>query len=232
MTRSNAITVQTVSLALAAQLEAVIAQKYDALSKKLVTALIAADSPAILVPIATMEFSAIENQTIEQLARVLPAIYDQAFNRTIALETAKAGIKLQGSFYSEQWTSDGRTFRDRTIINNQSALDELGTMLFSELETPVKLGLITDIVTKAKNKFLRLIRTEAEAAYAQGNLAACRALGYLYLVIENPDPCDAICVDEVGERLISIAEARVGLDLPPYHPNCKCIFRGIYPGQF
>lgn len=159
----------------------------------------------------------------------MPVVYNTAFHWTIVEEQLKAGIVIKNQVYSPNWCQDGKTFYDRILANNNQTLASLNGLLMSGQEDKaVLLGLITDELSKAKNSWLRLLRTETEAAYSQGVKDALIALGYLYAVIDNPDPCDRICVDEVGERRVTLAEARVGLDLPPFHPNCKCVFRGIW----
>lgn len=51
--------------------------------------------------------------------------------------------------------------------------------------------------------------------------------GARYAVIENDSPCDEICAEMVGEHEVSL-DGVLGLDLPPYHPNCQCVFLGVF----
>ena len=71
------------------------------------------------------------------------------------------------------------------------------------------------------------IRTELEAASVQGCRDANLMKGARYAVIENDSPCDEICADMVGEHEVSLY-GTLGIDLPPYHPNCQCVFLGIF----
>ena len=89
------------------------------------------------------------------------------------------------------------------------------------------MGLIHDILTKAENEWKRLIRTELEAASVQGCRDANLMKGARYAVIENDSPCDEICAEMVGEHEVSLY-GTLGIDLPPYHPNCQCVFLGIF----
>ena len=202
---------------------------YDALMKKIEVMILADSAPAIVAAAINAEMNKIEDFCDKNLTTLMPLVYNTAFHWTVIEEKLKAGIVIQNHVYSPQWCQDGKTFHDRVLANGTQTLMSLNGLLFSEQEDKVVLlGLITDELTKAKNSWLRLLRTETEAAYSEGVKDALIALGYLYAVIDNPDPCDSICVNEVGERMVTLAEARVGLDLPPFHPNCKCVFRGIW----
>ena len=49
------------------------------------------------------------------------------------------------------------------------------------------------------------------------------ANGIEYVEIIGDALCGTICVEYVGEAM-PLREAQIGLDLPPYHPNCACSF--------
>lgn len=221
--------VQGLAFAVSAGLEPLVIEKYDALMKKLEAMILVGSEPAIVATALNSELKSIEDYCVKNLSNLMPIVYNTAFHWTIVEEQLKAGIMIKNQVYSPQWCQDGKTFYDRVLANGTRLLNSLNGLLFSGQEDKiVLLGLITTELEKAKNSWLRLLRTETEASYSQGVRDALIALGYLYAVIDNPDPCDSICVDEVGERMVTLAEARVGLELPPFHPNCKCVFRGIW----
>lgn len=221
--------VQGLAFAVSAGLEPLVIEKYDSLKRMIKAMILAGSEPAIVAAAINSEMTKIEDYCNTQLAELMPIVFNTAFHWTIVEEQLKAGIVIKNQVYSPQWCQDGKTFYDRVLANGTKTLASISGLLLSGQEDKiVLLGLITDELEKAKNSWLRLLRTETEAAYSQGVKAALLALGYLYAVIDNPDPCDRICVDEVGERRVTLAEARVGLDLPPFHPNCKCVFRGIW----
>lgn len=221
--------VQGLAFAVSAGLEPQVISLYDSLMKKIEGMVLAGSEPAIVATAINLELKKIEDYCTKNLANLMPIVYNTAFHWTIVEEQLKAGIVIKNQVYSPNWCQDGKTFYDRILANNNQTLASLNGLLMSGQEDKtVLLGLITDELSKAKNSWLRLLRTETEASYSQGVKDALIALGYLYAVIDNPDPCDRICVDEVGERRVTLAEARVGLDLPPFHPNCKCVFRGIW----
>lgn len=229
----NASGVQGLAFAVSAGLEPLVIEKYESLKKKIEAMILAGSEPAIVATAINSEINKIEEYCNTQLAKLLPIVYRTAFHWTIQTEQLKAGIVIQNTSYSMNWCQDGKTFYDRVLANNNKTLGSIsGLLLSGQEDKTVLLGLITDELEKAKNSWLRLLRTETEASYSQGVRDALIALGYLYAIIENPDPCDRICVDEVGERMVTLAEARVGIELPPFHPNCKCIFKGYWLRPF
>lgn len=131
--------------------------------------------------------------------------------------------------YTSYWLpSDNLNYTDRMINNIEGIKTELRSIFLANIDDPiVKLGLIHDCLQKAQNQWIRLIDTEIEAAYAQGARDGYLVEGCLYAVIENGDPCDE-CQDYVGEHEVDLEAGIIGVDLPPYHPNCKCVFTGIF----
>lgn len=111
-------------------------------------------------------------------------------------------------------------------INNTKA-EIQGLLLSWNGDDQIVLLGLNDIITKAENEWKRLIRTELEAASVQGCRDANLIKGAKYAVIENDSPCDGICKKMVGEYEVSL-DGRLGTDLPPYHPNCRCVFLGIF----
>ena len=61
------------------------------------------------------------------------------------------------------------------------------------------------------------------AMWSEATKEAYLDMGIEYVEIINPEPCDEVCSDYVGE-IIPLEEAIIGDELPPYHPNCVCDF--------
>ena len=221
--------VQGLAFAVISPIEDKILGLYQQLALMVESLVLTNSSPAIVATAIRQEIKKIESESTNDLSLSLPIVYNTAFHWTIVSEQVKAGIVIQNHVYNENWCQDGKTFRERILVNNENMLNSISSLLMVEQkDNKVLLGLLEQEIEKGKNSWLRLVRTEAEAAYSQGVKDALIALGYLYAVVDNPDPCDRICAYEVGERLVTLAEVRIGLDLPPYHPNCKCVFRGIW----
>ena len=173
-------------------------------------------------------FPAIVKDMISGLEEVVKLSYNYTLNMTL-LEEEGYGILIPSNAigYTSKWMKDRLDYKDRVVRNMTGIKDEINALLIGFKGDPLVLqGLIHDIINKAKNQWLRLIRTELEAAYSQGNRDALLERGTRVAIIENDSPCD-MCEDEVGEHEVDLL-GTLGIDLPPYHPNCKCIFTGIF----
>lgn len=129
--------------------------------------------------------------------------------------------------YNTYWLSkDNKNYVDRIYANMGDIKNQIsGIMLGANVDPIVKLGLIHDVLEKMQNEWLRLLNTEVQAAYSQGARDGYLACGKRYAVIENGDACDE-CQEFVGQHPVEL-DGSIGIDLPPYHPNCRCVFVGI-----
>lgn len=126
----------------------------------------------------------------------------------------------------QPFTRDGREFSDRIWDN----LDKMQTNLRKTLAESIAKG---ESIQKTTRKFkeimsnstyntARLIRTETMATYAKASRNSYRELGVdkLEILAEKVQCCD-ICRSYDG-NIIATSSAEVGLDIPPFHPNCRC----------
>ena len=79
------------------------------------------------------------------------------------------------------------------------------------------------ITGMAAYKAKRLIRTETMAVYSKATKDIFLQNGIKYVQIVGDAACGGICLDYVGQY-ITLEQAEVGDQLPPYHPNCACSF--------
>lgn len=125
------------------------------------------------------------------------------------------------------WCQDGKIYSDRlwgNVANFQSKLSFV-------LEQGIARGKGMDWMMDAWKKLTkttgyevaRLLKTETMAMWSRATKEAYLDMGIEYVEIINPEPCDEVCSDYVGE-IIPLAEAELGDELPPYHPNCVCDF--------
>ena len=173
-------------------------------------------------------FPSIVKEMIDGLDATIKLSYNYTLNMTL-LEEEGYGILIPSNAigYTPKWMKDNLDYKDRVVRNMDKIKDEVNALLIGFKGDPIALqGILHDIINKARNQWLRLIRTELEAAYSQGNRDALLERGTRVAIIENDSPCD-MCEDEVGEHEIDLL-GTLGIDLPPYHPNCKCIFTGIF----
>lgn len=129
------------------------------------------------------------------------------------------------------WCQDGKIYSDRLyghVANFQSKLSFV-------LEEGIKNGKGYDWMLKAWRKLTgstaydaaRLLKTETMAMWSEATKEAYLSMGIEMVEIVNPAPCDEVCSDYVGE-VIPLAEAELGDQLPPYHPNCLCEYFAYY----
>lgn len=151
------------------------------------------------------------------------SIGDKSFTNTIGLLT-DIGKK---EAVLEPWCKDNKNFLERIDIAITDMEDKLHGVIAEGLykgwsiETMVKkFQTITGI---AAYKARRLIRTETMAVYSKATKNTFLANGIEYVEIIGDALCGTICVEYVGEAM-PLREAQIGLDLPPYHPNCACSF--------
>lgn len=185
---------------------------------------------ALLLSFIQQELDKIAQEQIKALDNCLTLAYKYSLNATLGeLDDIRFTVPSLAKGYSKTWCKDGKDYTQRVINNiNNTKAEIRGLLLGWTGDDPIVLmGLLNDIITKAQNEWKRLIRTELEAASAQGCRDANLMKGARYAVIENDSPCDEICAEMVGEHEVPL-DGRLGIDLPPYHPNCRCVFLGIF----
>lgn len=185
---------------------------------------------ALLLTYLQKELDKIAQEELLALDNVTQLAYNYTRNATlIELSNITGTFPALAKGYTANWCVDGKDYTQRVMANIANTKAELAGLLIGwQGDDPIVLmGLIHDILTKAQNEWKRLIRTELEAAFSQASRDANLMKGARYAVIENDSPCDEICAEMVGEHEVSL-DGVLGLDLPPYHPNCQCVFLGIF----
>ena len=123
------------------------------------------------------------------------------------------------------WCQDGKVYSQRLyghVANFQSKLNFV-------LEKGIKEGKGYDWMVESWRKLThslaydaaRLIKTETVAMWSLATKEAYTQMGITYVEIVGDAACGQICTEFVGE-VIPLAEAELGWELPPYHPNCAC----------
>lgn len=186
---------------------------------------------AIAIAFIQKELDKVLEEELKALENVIPLSYNYTTNAALMeLSSITGTFPSLAKGYSGYWCKDGKDAKARAIANMTNIKNEIAGLLLggaSNLDPIVVMGLIHDILTKAENEWKRLLRTEIEASFSQGLRDAYLMKGARTAVIENDNPCDAICAEMVGEHEVSL-DGALGIDLPPYHPNCQCVFLGIF----
>jgi SPP1 gp7 family putative phage head morphogenesis protein len=127
----------------------------------------------------------------------------------------------------QSWCKDGKTFLDRIEDNTRTMSVQLRLAILEGVKKGWTLEQMSEYFRKitgmAANKAARLIRTETMAVYSKVTKEIFLERGIEYIEIIGDAICGGICLDYVGEA-VPLRDAAVGIDLPPYHPNCACSF--------
>lgn len=184
----------------------------------------------LLLSYLEQELDKIAAEQIAALDNITDLAYRYAMAATLdELDDIGFTIPSLAIGYNKSWLGDGKDYSNRVLINMKNAKSRIqGLLLGYQGNNPtVLMGLLSDELKKIDNEWKRLLRTEIEACYSQGARDANLMKGALTAVIENGSPCDAICAQYVGEHEVPL-NGRLGIDLPPYHPNCRCVFLGVF----
>lgn len=134
---------------------------------------------------------------------------------------------ITSNYLKIPWCQDGKTYSDRLWGNVANFQSKLSFVLEEGITKGKGLDWMIDawkkLTATAGYEVARLLKTETMAMWSQATKEAYLDMGIEYVEIINPEPCEEVCSDYVGE-IIPLAEAELGDELPPYHPNCVCDF--------
>ena len=70
----------------------------------------------------------------------------------------------------------------------------------------------------------RLLKTETMAMWSIATKDRFLSEGIEYVEIVGDAECGGICLDYVDGEPVRLRDADIGIELPPYHPNCACSY--------
>lgn len=126
------------------------------------------------------------------------------------------------SFSKRIWGHTDKVIRQSRNVLSQAVLQ--GTSLSKAAAR------LADRMDVAYSNAARLIRTESNFAYNQGNLEAYKESGierYKYLATLDKKT-SRVCRQHDG-KIYKLDEASVGNNYPPLHPNCRSTVTGYFP---
>lgn len=127
----------------------------------------------------------------------------------------------------QPWCSDGKTFNERIWANTKDMDLNLRKVIVQGFRRGWDVNrmsqILQNITGMAAYKARRLIRTETLAVWSKTTKEMYLEEGIMHVEIIGDAACGGICNDYVG-NVISLADAELGDELPPYHPNCCCSY--------
>ena len=154
-----------------------------------------------------------------------PKIPSAPNEHSLSVQVKITDTYIRDHYLKIPWCQDGKTYSDRlwgNVANFQSKLSyvlEQGITNGKGMEWMLEAW--KKLTKTAGYEVARLLKTETMAMWSQATKEAYLDMGIVYVEIENPEPCDEVCSDYVGE-IIPLEDAMLGDELPPYHPNCLC----------
>jgi len=125
------------------------------------------------------------------------------------------------------WCPDNKTYLDRIKDATNTMDKQLRLVIIQGYKRGWSKERMTEIFRNitgtAEYKARRLIRTETMAVWSKVTKGIYLEKGIELVEIIGDAACGGICTDYVGE-IVPLADAELGDDLPPYHPNCACSF--------
>lgn len=137
---------------------------------------------------------------------------------------------LANQMINEIWCADGKSWSDRIWTNSRKLQQSLNDRLVACAITGTPTGELKKHLMEefnvGFNRADRIVRTEM--AHLQTQAAQHRykdyGLEYYEILGNDDDSCgnhSADCHELDGKRF-KLSEMRVGVNAPPFHPNCKC----------
>ena len=124
------------------------------------------------------------------------------------------------------WTKDGREFADRIWGNKNKLQSNLRRLLSDAIlngESPRKtLIKLNERFGAGASNCQRLIRTETNAIYNKAAKESYKKCGVEKVqILAALDARTSEVCEENNKKIVSLADAKVGVELPPFHPNCR-----------
>ena len=160
-------------------------------------------------------------------------IYDIEQSTGFAYNFSRIDSNMMDAILSERWS--GRNFSERIWVNTDILADSLSEIIGSSIMSGQSVEKtardIRDRFNVAKYYSERLARTEMNYFDNQADMMAYEELGIEeYVLVATLDSRTSLyCIDIDGKHF-PYDKIEVGVNYPPFHPNCRCTTRG-YLGE-
>lgn len=180
------------------------------------------------------EMHKLSNINAEQVRKSMYDIYDDTYMKTIYNVDTVTGIAT--SFTMPNTKAVTRLLDKSIDINNYTVgLYKSPDKLINILETRIPQGMIlgynprkvADIASKALgtdyNSTVRLVRTEYNYAMNQATKEGYKECGIeQYQILATLDERTCHDCGNLDLKLFTVGKEMVGVNYPPFHPNCRC----------
>jgi len=190
-----------------------------------------------------------DEETYKKMTEAMSKIYEEAFIiLTTNVEVATGAIKLPNKKKIEQVINTkffGENYSDRIWRNNAKFEAGLTNTLregitegwgykkaakffkesegfeeFSRIKNPAEYKrAVRKEIKKASYNTYRLVFTEMRWISSMAKKDAWKDMGFKEVEIIHENPKCKLCQNMVG-KVFTLSKAKIGTDLPPYHPNC------------
>lgn len=127
---------------------------------------------------------------------------------------------------NENWGGRVKNWSDSIWANKREIAERIRGDFIDILTTGKSYNEVSSILSKdmgvAFYQAQRLVRTEMARVSIQSTLNSYASIGVEKVrVITADDMCSETCEEHRGQ-IIPLLEAEVGINIPPFHPNCRC----------
>lgn len=137
------------------------------------------------------------------------------------------------------WAPDGKAWSERVWNNTAIMQEELRSGIIAVVArgySPKKLmgqmqKFLKDDINKGFNRAVRLVRTELSYVQTQACLDKYKEAGVEYYEILAANGACSDCALDYAGQIYRVDEAVVGVNCPPFHPNCRCTTLAVIGGN-
>lgn len=169
----------------------------------------------------------IDGSWMERMAKdaYLYALYSAQTNIGLGFNAPNIEMVIRSA--KKPWTPDGMEFVERKAVNNAKLVQKVQRELTQAAITGEAYTSIAERVTKSialtQYEAERIIRTESAHIETEASIQAykdCSIDRYQVLASLDRKTCE-ICA-EMDLTIWKVSEKVDGLNVPPFHPNCRC----------
>lgn len=154
-------------------------------------------------------------------------VEESAPDMSVRFDFDKINPDIVDEVVNKPWATDGKGFSDRLGYDKERLVEELNKavaqgLLRGQSSEEIAAGLVKQLGISQRNA-IRIVRTETAAIASKADMKLYKDLGIdsiKFMASLDGKTC-AVCSDMDG-KVIPLKQCRIGLNMPPLHPNCRC----------